>query len=148
MPTAVEFYLQIEGITGDFINADHKGAIQVMAFNFGVSQAEKTQTGGGGGGAGKATIGDLVVVKALDSRSPSLFLACAKGMHMHKGEFSIVPAVQDGVISRGPLATYKFTDVIIESVQQAGHEQAGGPTETVTIEFARLDTFTVGDGSV
>ena len=142
MPTAVEMILRLEGIAGQ--SADHNGSIEVLSFSFGVAQAER----GTNGGAGKSTIGDLVVVKALDKASPSLFLACAKGTRLTKGEFVILPAVQDGVAGRGDVALYRFSDVIVESVRQMGNEHAGTPTEEVTLEFGRLESFTVGDGSV
>ncbi|HLJ57907.1 MAG TPA: type VI secretion system tube protein Hcp [Chthonomonadaceae bacterium] len=150
MPTAVEFFLKLDGIMGESTDSKHKGEIQVLSFSFGVGQVGNNQNGGGGG-AGKAQFSDLVVVKPLDTASPSLMLACSKGTHMHKCEFMVVPVNEDGVAAgRGEMALYQFSDVTIDAVRQMGNENAGVPTEEIAINFGRLENFqvTVGDGSV
>jgi type VI secretion system secreted protein Hcp len=149
MPTAVEFFLKLDGITGEATNADHKGQIEVLSFTFGVSQTGNNQSGGGGG-AGKAQFSDLTVTKPLDSASPSLMLACSKGTHLHKAELHIVATNSDGFAARGDFAIYQMSDITIDAVRQMGDEHAGRPMEEISINFGRLDNFNVafGDGSV
>lgn len=139
----IYMFLNLEGVTD--ASADHKGEIEVLSYSFGVSVPE-TNTSGGGGGAGKAMLQDLTIVKALDKRSPSLFLACATGKHIRTAGFTILTASADE--SPKEFASYKFSDVVIESVRQMGHEHgADFATEEITIDAARLTNFNVaGDG--
>ena len=120
MPTAVEMVLMLEEIPGQF--ADHKGAIDVVSFTFGESRGE----------GNKASLDNLVIVKQVDTSSPSLFLACAKGTHLRKGELLLVPAVRIRD-TRGRSRGLYVQPHLVESVMMMGHENAGFPTEQVSL---------------
>ena len=50
---AVDYFLKVEGIPGERLDAKHKDEIDVLGFNWGVSQEGGTRTGSGGA-SGKA----------------------------------------------------------------------------------------------
>lgn len=50
----VDYFLKIDGITGESRNEKHAGEIDVLSFSWGAVQTGSTGTGGGGG-AGKVS---------------------------------------------------------------------------------------------
>ena len=80
---AADNFLQIKGIKGESTDDKHKDWIEVLSYNWGVSQmASSTQSSSGGGAVQRADFQDLSIVKIMDSASPLLFLACATGDHI------------------------------------------------------------------
>ena len=76
-------YLQITGIKGESTDDKHKDWIEILSFNWGVSQmASASQSTSGGGTSQRAAFQDLSIVKMMDSASPLLFKACAKALRM------------------------------------------------------------------
>ena len=141
---AVDFFLKLDGMEGESHDAKHKGEIDIFSFSWGVSVPVRKA----GGGPDNSVFEDLVIVKHVDRTSPQLMLACASGKHIKFATFMVVPTDENGA-PRGNTMMLKIEDVVVESVRQMGHEHGGEfPTEEVTLEFGRLDSFTVGDGSV
>jgi type VI secretion system secreted protein Hcp len=50
---AVDYFLKVEGIPGESLDARHKDEIDVLGFDWGVSQEGRTRTGSDGA-SGKA----------------------------------------------------------------------------------------------
>src|SRR6187549_606669 len=70
------WFLKIDGIVGDSIDANHKGEIDVLSWSWGVTHAGGgAGPGGGGGGAGKASFQDFHFVSRISKASPALFLS-------------------------------------------------------------------------
>jgi len=62
-------FLNVRGVTGEVVDVDHAGEIQVKSWSWGM----KAPTGPVGGAAGgKTTIQELLVVKFVDQSSPTL----------------------------------------------------------------------------
>ena len=53
---SVDYFLKIDGISGESVDAKHKDEIQLEAFSWGETNA--APAGGGGGGAGKVHVQD------------------------------------------------------------------------------------------
>ena len=75
---AFDYFLRLDGIPGESLDAKHKGEIDVLSWSWGESQ-EIAATPGGGSGAGKVAMTDLHVSANLSKASPQLLLACAAG---------------------------------------------------------------------
>lgn len=86
---AVDFYLELNGITGESEVAAFKGQIQVQSYSFGGTNVSSVGTNGGSG-AGKVNLGPLTITKHADSASGPLFLDMCKGTHIPKGMLSLV----------------------------------------------------------
>ena len=130
---AVDYFLKIDGIQGESLDAKHKGEIQLESFSWGETAAG-TMAAGGGGGAGKVHIQDLHVTKKLDKASPLLFLACATGQHLKE---AILTARKAGK-TQLEFLVFKFRDLLVSSYQTS----AGGddvPTDQVSFNFARIE---------
>jgi type VI secretion system secreted protein Hcp len=82
---------------------------------------------------------ELKVTKHVDAASTKLFAACAEGMVLKHLYLELLPAVQLQD-SRQAFLTYKFTDVIVTSVEYAGSEQGDiAPVEQVSFQFAKIE---------
>ncbi len=134
---ASDTFLQIDGIKGESSDADHKDWIEVLSFNWGVSQmASGTASSSGGGSTQRADFQDLSVVKELDSSSPLLNKACWGGQHIDKVVLQLNRAAGD---KRQKYMEYELTNVIISSISIGGGG-GGVPTESLTFNYGKIKT--------
>jgi type VI secretion system secreted protein Hcp len=132
---AVNAHLKIDGLDGESATQGFEKQIDVLSWSFGA-----TQTGsmafGGGGGSGKVSIGDLNVVKRFDKASPKLFEALGTGKHIKEAILTLKKAGGDKSVE---YLNYKMTDIMISSVNWGGASDGEYPTETLSINFAKIE---------
>jgi type VI secretion system secreted protein Hcp len=129
---AVDMFLKLDGIKGESKDHKHKDEIHIESFSWGMNQTG-AHAAGGGGGAGKVSVHDISVTKHVDKSSTPLMLACANGKHIKEGLITVRKAGEKPL----EYLKIKLTDVLISSVQEAGH---GGDqlTESVTLNFSKF----------
>ena len=66
-----DMFLKLAGVTGEALDADHKGEIQVVGWSWGLSAPTAAVTGQA---TGKAAMSELVIVKRVDQATPTLML--------------------------------------------------------------------------
>lgn len=142
---ATDMFLKIDGIKGDATDKVHKDEIEVLTWSWGVTQTG-TMHAGPGGGAGKANVQDLTLTKWIDRATPILFKHALKGIHIKEAQLTVRKA------GGKPLeyVKLKLHEAIITSVQTGGSGGDERLTETVAINFAKLEFDYVpqkGDGS-
>ena len=130
---AVDIFAKLGDIKGESTDAKHKDEIEVLSFSWGVTNAPPV--GGGGGGAGKATFQDLSIVHRIDKASPQLLLACARGKHLPDATITHRKAGK----GQQEYLIVKMNDVIITGVQHGGGGGEGASSETVTLNFAKVE---------
>jgi len=134
---ASDTFLEISGIKGESTDKDHKEWIEILSYNWGVSQmASSTASSAGGGSTQRADFQDLSVVKELDSSTPLLSKACWGGQHIDKVKLQLNRAAGD---KREPYMEYEMENVIISSVSVGGGG-GGVPTESLTFNYGKLKT--------
>ncbi|RLC20194.1 MAG: Hcp1 family type VI secretion system effector [Deltaproteobacteria bacterium] len=134
---ASDTFLHIDGIKGESTDKDHKDQIEVLSFNWGVSQmASGTASSSGGGSTQRADFQDLSIVKELDSASPLLNKACWGGTHIGTVVLQLNRAAGD---QRQKYMEYELTNVIISSVSIGGGG-GGVPTESITFNYGKIKT--------
>ncbi len=134
---ASDTFLQIDGIKGESTDKDHKDWIEVLSFNWGVSQmASGSASSSGGGSTQRADFQDLSIVKELDSSSTLLNKACWGGQHIDKVVLELNRAAGD---KRQKYMEYKMENVIISSISIGGGG-GGIPTESVTFNYGKITT--------
>ncbi|MBU4260561.1 MAG: type VI secretion system tube protein Hcp [Proteobacteria bacterium] len=127
-------YLQITGIKGESTDDKHKDWIEILSFNWGVSQmASASQSTSGGGTSQRADFQDLSIVKLMDSASPLLFKACATGVHLDEVKLELCRAGGDKLL----YMEYIMNNVIISSLSVGGGG-GGEPTESVTFNYGKI----------
>jgi type VI secretion system secreted protein Hcp len=132
---AVDYFLKIDGIQGESLDAKHKGEIALESFSWGETAAGSL-VAGGGGGAGKVHVEDLHVVMKLSKASPLLFLACATGQHLKQ---AILTARKAGK-AQLEFLVYKFSDVLVSGYHTSGSSSGDVvPMDQVAFNFARIE---------
>jgi type VI secretion system Hcp family effector len=134
---ASDAFLEIDGIKGESTDKEFKDQIEVLSYNWGVSQAASgTASSSGGGSVARADFQDLSIVKELDSASPLLSKNCWSGTHIAKVTLRLNRAAGD---KRVKYMEYKLENVIISSVSIGGGG-GGIPTESVTFNYGKITT--------
>ena len=129
---AVEFFLKLDGITGESQVAGHVGEIQLSAYNFSGSNASSVAAGTGGSGVGKVSLGTINVTKQTDSASVKLFLNLCKGTHIATGLLSAIKSGGGGK----PYLTLQLTEVFITSFQLDSSSET--PVERLSLSFRSI----------
>lgn len=134
---AADNFLQIKGIDGESTDDKHQKWIEVLSYNWGVSQmASTTASSSGGGSVQRADFQDLSIVKLVDSATPKIFEACAKGTHIDEVVLELCRAAGDEKLK---YMEYKLSNVIISSTSIGGGE-TGDPTESVTFNYGKIES--------
>jgi type VI secretion system secreted protein Hcp len=131
---AVDYFLKVDEIAGESADAKHKGEIDVLGFNFGVS-SETASSGGGGGGAGKAVLDDLVVLAPTSKASPLLWLACASGQHL---KTAVLTCRRTAVKTQVDFLKITLTEVTITSYEADGAEEER-PLDQVALNYGKIE---------
>jgi type VI secretion system secreted protein Hcp len=128
-----DIFLRLNGIFGESQDASHKDEIEVLRWDWSVSQKSSMHSGSGGG-SGKATVSDLRFDHYVDRSSPNLFKYCVTGKHMPEAKLVVRKAGEN------PLEYFALTmsDVIVTQVAPAGTDTMGRIREQVALSFARV----------
>jgi type VI secretion system secreted protein Hcp len=126
-----DYFLKLDGIAGESKDAKHKDEIELVSFDWGLTQT-LVLSGSGGASAGRAKFKDFQFVMRVNKASPKLFLACASGKHIKEASLNVRRAVKKQL----EYLKIKFTDVLITSFEQAGAQDE--PQETIAFAFDKL----------
>jgi type VI secretion system secreted protein Hcp len=127
-------FLKIEGINGESTDDKHTQWIEVLSYNWGVSQmASASASSSGGGTTQRVDLQDLSIVKMLDSATPMLFKTCARGEHIKQVKLELCRAGGDKL----SYMEYTLNNVIISSVSTSG-SRGGEPTEAITFNYGKI----------
>jgi type VI secretion system secreted protein Hcp len=129
---AVDYFLKLDGISGESADAKHKGEIEVLSFSFG-----ETRAGGGpgrGGGAGKVEMSDFAFTARTSKASPQLFLHCAQGKHIKQALLTVRKAGQ----AQQEYLKIKLNDVLVSSYALGGDEEDGELQDAFELNFVKL----------
>lgn len=135
---AVDMFLKItsaEGdVSGESNDSQHGGEIDILAWNWGLSQSGSTHMGKGGG-SGKVNVQDLSFTKYVDKSSPTLLKLCCKGTHLKECLLTVRKAGGDPV----EYLKLKLTDCIVSSITSGGSGGADRVTENISLNFAKFN---------
>lgn len=133
---AFDTYLAIADIPGEAKGMP--GTIEIYSFSWGASNPVTVGSGSGGISGGKVTISSFNVMKKTDAASTKLFVHACSGKIIP--EMTVTMRKQTGSGGQADFLTYKFTQVMVESIQWSG--STGGddsPTESVSFAFAKVN---------
>jgi type VI secretion system secreted protein Hcp len=131
---ASNIFAKLGDIKGESLDNKHKGEIEVLSYSWGVTNPGSLHSGGGGG-AGKATFQDLSIVHKIDKASPVLLKACATGEHLKDATITFRKAGK----GQQEFLIIKMNDVIVTSVVQGANDGDTAGSESVNLEFAKVD---------
>ena len=134
---AFDTYVELTGIEGEATAKSFEKKIEIFSFSWGASAPVTVGPGTGGMTASRVSISSFNVMKKTDVASPKLFKACCTGDHINKMTVSM--RKQTGAGGQEVFLTYKFDEVMVESVQWSGSSGGGDtPSESVSFAFGKV----------
>ena len=130
-----DFFLKLDGITGESQDDKHKDEIQLYSVTFGVSN-QGAGAFGKGSGASKSDVHDIVVTKLTDKSTPELFKKCATGKHVDTGIITMRKAGGDAPVE---YLVIKLTEVFISNFNVGATDGGGIAQETVGLNFSKIE---------
>lgn len=129
----VDYFLKIDGISGESYDAAHPREIQLLSWSFGEHNSG-TFAAGGGGGAGKVEMGDFHFTKYVDTATPPLMQCCCTGKHIQNAVLTCRKA------GKTPQEYLKvtFRDLLISSMQQQNSSGDAQSVESISFNFAGI----------
>ncbi|NOS87179.1 MAG: type VI secretion system tube protein Hcp [Methylococcaceae bacterium] len=130
---AVDMFIKIEGIAGESKDAAHAGEIDVLAWNWGMTQSGSFHVGGGGG-AGKVSVNNLSLSKYVDKASSNLMLFCSNGDHIPSATLYVRKA------GKVPLEyiIIEMKKVMVVAVSTGGSGGEDRLIENISLNFAHV----------
>ena len=126
---AEDIFAKIGDIKGESTDDKHKDEIEVLSYSWGVANTAPT----GPGGAGKAVFQDVTIVHGIDKSTPSLFKACATGVHLKDATITHRKAGP----ARHEYLIVKLNDVLITSVSHSATADQQD-FESVSLSFGKV----------
>jgi type VI secretion system secreted protein Hcp len=121
-------------VLGEVTAARHGGEIEVLGYDWGVSNPV-IRSGGGGGGVGKPVFSDLTIKKNLDLASVPIYDLCARGTHLTTATLTVELA---GEVPR-VLTRIELSSVVVTSVKASGNSNPGErPTEVLSLAYEKI----------
>jgi type VI secretion system secreted protein Hcp len=145
---AMDQFIKIGSLKGEAKDSKHKDEIDVLSWNWGMSNSGSAQQGAGQG-AGKVHVQDLTFTKYIDKSTPDLMLAACNGKHFDKATLTVRKAGETPV----EYLLITMEELIVTSLSTGGSGGDDRLTENVTLNFAKVkvqykeqtDTGAVGD---
>lgn len=132
---AVDMFLKIEpNCEGESNDKTHAGEIDVLAWNWGMSQSGSMHVATGGG-SGKVSVQDITITKKVDKSSPKLIKYCCDGNHFEKALLTVRKAGGGNPVEYLKL---EMKPVIITNISTGGSQGDDTVMETVTLNFAKF----------
>lgn len=133
---AMDMFMEMgDKIKGETADAEFKskGAFEILAWSWGMSQSGTTHMGEGGG-AGKANFQDLSFTKYMDKATTALMIALAKGDHTPECKLTMRKAGG----GQQKLLEITMKEVLVSSVSSGGSGGEDRLTENVTLNFGQV----------
>lgn len=128
---AVDYILELEGITGESQDKDHKEKIDIMSWSWGLTQSGTTHLGTGSG-AGKVHVQDISFTKIVDSSSVALMQYCTTGKHIPSGKLHCYKASGD---SRVKYIEFEMKNILVSSYQSGGSGGSDQQMDSFSLNF-------------
>ena len=137
---AVDYFLKIDGIAGESVNAKFRDYIVLDSFSWGESNAgHATIAAGGGAGAGKVSFQDFHFTSKINKATPPLMLACASGKHIANAILIGLRTGQSETKGDFQFLKYTLTDVLVSSVVEGGSAGPEAPLDQVSLNFVKIE---------
>jgi len=142
---AFDAFLKIDVIPGESMDKKHKDWIEILSYNFAITQPVSGSRSTGGAASGqRADFSDFTIMKGLDKASNKLLDAAVKGQHIKSIVLELCRATGD----KQKYLEYKLEDVLIAGIDPSGSSGSDLPMESVSFNFGKLkSTYTILDGA-
>lgn len=133
---ASNMVLELKDIKGDSLKTDHSKQIDVLSFQWGVSNIGDTQNQTQGV-AGEVSVNNLSITKNVDLATPDLLRACCVGEVIDDGTLYVRRITKDGA---APYLRISMKNVIIADYSTGGSNGGSDPLlETISLNFSFVE---------
>lgn len=129
-----DFYLKLDGVTGESKDSKHKNEIDIDSWQWGQSNAADAHERGGLG-VGRVVVNDMQLASRISKASPVLMQDCANGAHHKNAILYMRKAGKDAQ----EFSNFKMYDVFITSYSISGDNGASLPTEHFSLTFSKFE---------
>lgn len=139
---AIDCFLKLENnIVGESQDDKHKDWIDILEWNWEMTQSGTTHMGMGGGG-GKVNVEDIYITKYVDKATHDLIKRCCSGEHISKGQLVVR---KSGGAAPVDYLKIDLEDIMITSYQTGGSKDGlDRVQEHLTLNFRRFQvTYTL-----
>ncbi|MDP0927898.1 type VI secretion system tube protein Hcp [Paracoccus onubensis] len=134
---AVDIFLKLSNsIKGESQDDTHRDEIDVLAWNWGLTQSGTTHIGSGGGG-GKVNVQDITLTKYVDLATNDLIKRATSGEHIENGELIVRKS--------GGAAPVEYFRIKMENIMITSYNTGGAKDgldriqETLTLNFRKFE---------
>ena len=132
---AIEYFLKLDGITGEAASSKHGGEIEIKSWSWGASNPASMH--GTGLSAGKVSFSDLSISKPTDKSTAKLLELCCTGKHIANGILTCSKSTGDK--TPADYLTIKMEEIAITSVQHGGASGDDIGSESVSLAFGKFE---------
>jgi len=134
---AVDIFLKLSNnIKGESQDSTHRNEIDVLAWDWALTQSGTTHVGSGGGG-GKVNVKDITLTKYVDLASNDLIKRCTNGEHIEDGELIVR---KSGGSAPVEYFRIKMKNIMITSYTTGGSKDGlDRIQETLTLNFRKFE---------
>jgi type VI secretion system secreted protein Hcp len=134
--SAYEVHLDMGKIQGESQSKAHPNEIEVVSFSWGLSNTAVRSAQGDSTKGGKASVGEIAVVKRTDKSSPFLVLAVTGCQTFPSATISLSKST--GGKKPEDYFIIKMTNVYVSSLQLSSPSVGAMGTETITLNFQKI----------
>ncbi|RJE81923.1 Hcp family type VI secretion system effector [Paracoccus onubensis] len=136
---AVDIFLKLSNsIKGESQDDTHRDEIDVLAWNWGLTQSGTTHIGSGGGG-GKVNVQDITLTKYVDLATNDLIKRATSGEHIENGELIVR---KSGGTTPVEYFRIKMENIMITSYNTGGAKDGlDRIQETLTLNFRKFEVL-------
>ena len=116
--TALDWFLKVDGITGEVQDKQHKGEIQIESFSWGARQQGSGMTGSARGAA-RGCMTEISFTKRADSASPVLLVKAVSGSPIGQ---AVLVGRKSGEVQQEFLKI-ELKNILVSSVSHAGNTE-------------------------
>jgi type VI secretion system Hcp family effector len=135
----MDAFMKFDGIDGSSQSKDHKGAIDVVSWNWGVTT--QTNGSGSGGASGRPRAHEFRIVHRYDLASPHLASFAATGKHLKDATLNVA---HPG--ARKDFLTVTMKDLVVTEVLVSGDEDDVDEEVALQPAWIRFDYAEPGPG--
>jgi type VI secretion system secreted protein Hcp len=132
----LQYFLKIDKIAGESVDAKHPGEIEVLSFSWGARQPAHVSGAAapGVGTSGRSTPQDFHITMKMNKASPALLQSSASGQRLNE---AILTAQATGKGQQEDFLKLKFTELIVSSYET---DAAPGerPVDAVSFNFGAV----------
>lgn len=135
----MDAFMKFDGIEGSSQSKDHKGAVDVLSWNWGVTTP--TKGSGSGGSSGRPRAHEFRIVHHYDLASPHLASFAATGKHLKDATLNVAHSG-----ARKDFLTVTMKDLVVTEVLVSGDEDDVDEEVALQPAWIRFDYAEPGPG--